>query len=132
MMKVADGDMTIEVPYLDRGDEIGDLAKALATFKQHACEKMRIEEEERARQSRAATRQQAIEKHIAAFEHQIGEALKTLTSASGDMRTTSEKLATTANETDGQARNAAVGVGGNVDQCADGGERLGGTRLVDP
>ncbi|MDC7988177.1 HAMP domain-containing protein, partial [Rhodoplanes sp. TEM] len=65
MMKVADGDLSVEVPYHDRTDEIGSLAAALATFKQNALEKARIEAEQQKRRDQAGHRQQAIEHAIA-------------------------------------------------------------------
>ncbi|RAI36834.1 hypothetical protein CH338_17050, partial [Rhodoplanes elegans] len=108
MVKVADGDLATEVPYLDRRDEIGSLAAALATFKQNALEKARIEAEQQARREHAAHRQQAIEQAITAFEAGIGEALAALGAAAGEMRRTSETLTTTAEQTNGQARDAAT------------------------
>ncbi|MBK5960572.1 hypothetical protein CCR97_20560 [Rhodoplanes elegans] len=108
MVKVADGDLSTEVPYLDRQDEIGSLAAALATFKQNAVEKAGIEAEQSRRRETAAQRQQAIETAIAEFETGIGEALEALGSAAGEMRRTSETLTTTAEQTNGQARDAAT------------------------
>ncbi|MBK5960573.1 hypothetical protein CCR97_20565 [Rhodoplanes elegans] len=107
MVKVADGDLTTEVPYLDRQDEIGSLAAALGTFKQNAVEKARFEEEQEKRREQAARRQSTIEDAITAFETGIGEALGALGSAAGDMRRTSDALGATAEQTNGQARDAA-------------------------
>jgi methyl-accepting chemotaxis protein len=107
MLKVADGELAMEVPYADRGDEIGALAQALIKFKENAGEKTRIESEQQRRATQAAQRQQAIEGHIAAFESHVGEALQALSSASGDMRATSAKLTATAEQTNQQAKNAA-------------------------
>jgi PAS domain S-box-containing protein len=42
---VAEGDLAGVVPYVGRGDEIGQLADALATFRAHAFEKQRLEGE---------------------------------------------------------------------------------------
>ncbi|NVO15460.1 MAG: methyl-accepting chemotaxis protein [Rhodoplanes sp.] len=108
MVKVADGDLSTEVPYRDRTDEIGSLAAALATFKQNAVEKARIEQEQEQRRAQATHRQQAIERHIATFETGIGEALQALGTAATDMRHTSDALSSTADQTNGQARTAAV------------------------
>src|SRR6202035_2294725 len=86
MLKVAGGDLTADAPFADRIDEIGALSGALATFKQNAAEKARIENEQRDRHSQAAQRQQAVEASIVSFERQIGEALNALTDAAGQMR----------------------------------------------
>ncbi|HEX4159008.1 MAG TPA: HAMP domain-containing sensor histidine kinase [Rhizomicrobium sp.] len=45
MRLVADGDMTCEVPFGNRGDEIGELSRALAVFRRNALEKRRVEDE---------------------------------------------------------------------------------------
>jgi methyl-accepting chemotaxis protein len=107
MMKVANGDLAVEVPYSDREDEIGKLAHALTTFKRNAGEKAQIEADQRNRAAQATTRQQAVEAHIVAFEDLVGEALQALSTASGDMRKTSEKLSTSAEATNRQAQDAA-------------------------
>jgi len=60
MLKVASGDLTVDTGYTARRDEIGALAGALETFKQQAMDKLRIEEQERERNTGATTRQQAI------------------------------------------------------------------------
>jgi methyl-accepting chemotaxis protein len=107
MLKVADGDLAVEVPYSDREDEIGALAHALTTFKSNAGEKARIEAEQETRRARRGERQKAVEGHIAAFEKHIGEALHALSTASGDMRKTSEKLSSSAEAANRQAKDAA-------------------------
>ncbi len=90
MLKVAAGDLSANVAFAERSDEIGALAKALGTFKQSAVEKTRIEDEQRERHTRNAGRQQAVEQHISAFENQVREALDALAGASEQMRHTSE------------------------------------------
>jgi methyl-accepting chemotaxis protein len=108
MLKVAEGDLSVEAPFADRQDEIGALAGALGVFKQNAVEKARIEEEQRARHEQATARQQAIENHIAAFEGQMREALEALASASGEMRHTSDDLSTNSAQTNSQVKSAAA------------------------
>ena len=43
MRKIADGDLTAEIPALGRTDEIGSMAKAVQVFKDNAIEKQRLE-----------------------------------------------------------------------------------------
>ena len=107
MMQVANGDLAVEVPCTDREDEIGALAHALTTFKQNAGEKARIEAEQQGRADQAASRQKAVEAHIAGFETHVGEALQALSAASDDMRKTSETLSGSAEQTNRQAKDAA-------------------------
>src|SRR5260370_26475249 len=85
MLKVAAGDLSVDAGYSERHDEIGALAGALATFKQQAVEKARIEQQERERNAGAATRQQAIERYVGEFENQMRETLLQLGNAANQM-----------------------------------------------
>ncbi|HZB93099.1 MAG TPA: HAMP domain-containing methyl-accepting chemotaxis protein, partial [Stellaceae bacterium] len=127
MLKVAGGDLSVEVGFADRRDEIGALSGALATFKQNAVEKARIEEEQRERRAQAEGRQRAVETHITAFESQVRDALESLGGASQQMRTTSERLATTAERSSGQvkaAQGASQEASSNVETVAAASEEL--------
>jgi methyl-accepting chemotaxis protein len=107
MLKVAAGDLSANVAFAERSDEIGALAKALGTFKQSAVEKARIEDEQRERHTRNAGRQEAVEQHISAFENQVREALDALAGASEQMRHTSETMSVISERTNSQVRTAA-------------------------
>jgi methyl-accepting chemotaxis protein len=127
MLKVAGGDLSIDVPYAQRRDEIGALAGALETFKQNAVEKERIEVDQRARNARGVSRQQAIETHIATFEQQIGEVLDAFSEASDQMRQTSESMSAISMQTNTQVRQAAKASGDastNVQSVAVASEEL--------
>ncbi|HZB91002.1 MAG TPA: HAMP domain-containing methyl-accepting chemotaxis protein, partial [Stellaceae bacterium] len=127
MLKVAGGDLAVEVGFGHRRDEIGALSGALATFKRNAVEKARIEEEQRERRAQAEARHHAVETHIAAFESQVRDALESLGTASQQMRTTSERLATTAARSSGQvkaAQGASQEASSNVETVAVASEQL--------
>ena len=99
MLKVASGDLTVDTGYTARHDEIGALAGALETFKQQAVDKLRIEEQERERNTGAATRQQAIEAYVGEFESTVRQTLQELGDASGQMRNTSAGLSSVSRQT---------------------------------
>ena len=107
MLKVANGDLTADASFAHRSDEIGALAGALATFKANAVEKARIEGEQRDRHGQAAHRQKTIDASIASFEAQIGDALKALTDAAGQMRSTSDEMSAISHKTNSQVTSAA-------------------------
>jgi methyl-accepting chemotaxis protein len=111
MRQVAGGDLSVAVPFADRRDEIGALAGTLETFKQGAIEKARIEDQQRAQDSRAAQRQQTVDGHIGKFESRIRDTLATLRDASEKMRATSEGMSSVSNETNVQVRLAATASG---------------------
>ncbi len=107
MLKVANGDLTADAAYADRTDEIGALAGALGTFKANAVEKARIEDDQRERTGQATQRQKTVEAAVVAFEAQIGDALKALMDAAGQMRTTSDEMSAISLKTNGQVTSAA-------------------------
>jgi Methyl-accepting chemotaxis protein len=53
MTELASGNNDIEVPALGRGDEVGEMAKAVAVFKDAAIEKIRLEKESEAMRTAA-------------------------------------------------------------------------------
>lgn len=53
MGRLASGDNSVEVPAVERGDEIGEMARAVLVFKEAAIEKIRLEAE--SSEARAAT-----------------------------------------------------------------------------
>src|SRR5664280_2206263 len=67
-IKLAEGDLTVQVEGGERSDEIGTLAGAIGVFRTSAIDKRRIEEEQRILQQKASARQGAVEQHIAAFD----------------------------------------------------------------
>jgi methyl-accepting chemotaxis protein len=99
MLKVASGDLTVDVGYAARQDEIGALAGALETFKQQSQDKLRIEQQERERSAGAATRQQALEAYVGEFEGRVRQTLQELGEASNQMRTTSSGLSAVSRQT---------------------------------
>jgi methyl-accepting chemotaxis protein len=107
MLKVADGDLQVEVPFTERRDEIGALAGALGTFKKNAAEKSRMEGEQQTQSARILARQQATDGYIQAFEKQIRDALKALGDSSSQMRQTSEGMSSTAEKTNLQVKTVA-------------------------
>jgi methyl-accepting chemotaxis protein len=107
-IKLADGDLSVQVEGGERRDEIGALAGAIGVFKNNAIDKRRIEEEQRALQQKALARHSAVEQHIAAFEIHVREALATLGAASVQMRGTSEGMSGTAQRTNDQVAAVAA------------------------
>jgi methyl-accepting chemotaxis protein len=76
MGRLANGDLTVEVPALDRADEVGKMAKAVAIFKNAAIEKERLE--------RAAEEMRLI----AEEERRVNEEVKAKAAADSDFAAT--------------------------------------------
>jgi methyl-accepting chemotaxis protein len=127
MLKVASGDLTVDTGYIERRDEIGELAGALETFKQQAVDKLQIEAQERERNAAAAARQHVIEAHVGEFEAQVRQTLQQLSEASNRMRTTSSGLSTVSRQTNERvevAQKASGDASMNVESVASASEEL--------
>jgi methyl-accepting chemotaxis protein len=127
MVKLAGGNLDVDVGASVRRDEIGALFGTLATFKDNAIEKQRIEEEQKQRHADAAKRQEMIELSIKAFEKEVGGALEALDKASSDMRDVSQAIAGAASQGDRQVQvvvGAAAEASKHVDVVAGSAEEL--------
>jgi methyl-accepting chemotaxis protein len=127
MRRLADGDHAAEIPAQTRADEIADMAGAVAVFKKNAVEAERLAAEQDAERARKAERQAAIERHIAAFEQGICGTLSHVDAAAKDMRSTSQTMSSTAEETTTQAAAVAATVqqvSGNMQTVASRTEAL--------
>ncbi|MEW5729499.1 MAG: methyl-accepting chemotaxis protein [Pseudomonadota bacterium] len=80
MTDLAGGRLDVEIPALDRHDEIGLMAKAVEVFKRNAVEKVRMEEEEKARQEA----QRKAEEEQKARETAIVGEVTTVAKAAGE------------------------------------------------
>jgi methyl-accepting chemotaxis protein len=127
MRAVADGDLAGEVPYRERGDEVGQLAATLAVFKENARAKERIETERHHEQERKAVRQQAVEASIGDFGASVGRTLAALVAAADEMRAASQSMSSAAREASrrGDAvSSAAEEASGSVQTVAAASEEL--------
>ncbi|HVI79651.1 MAG TPA: HAMP domain-containing protein, partial [Candidatus Acidoferrum sp.] len=84
MKKMADGNLNIFIPGLNRGDEIGDIAKAIGTISNNAEAKAREESEAKVKQDLVAAQQRKREMHKLAddFEGAVGKIIETVSMAS--------------------------------------------------
>jgi methyl-accepting chemotaxis protein len=127
MLKVAGGDLSVATGYGERQDEIGALDGALETFKQQAEDKLKIEAQERDRNSGAMARQRAVDGYVTAFEGAVRQTLQQLGDASGEMRKTSTGLSTVSRQTNARvevAQKASSDASTSVDSVAAAAEEL--------
>ena len=98
MVELAAGDLDVVVPE-PTDNEIGEMARALAVFKENAIEQRRSSEEREAEGRVRLERAQAIEKKIAAFEGEIDFILGQVTGVAGELTTTADKMSGDASRT---------------------------------
>ncbi|MFA6022019.1 MAG: HAMP domain-containing methyl-accepting chemotaxis protein, partial [Rhodospirillales bacterium] len=131
MKRLAAGDLKAEVPARTRGDEIGEMAGAVQVFKDNAIEKVRLEAEQGEKDRRAeAEKRQAMLKMADAFESSVGQVVEQVSSASTEMRSSSEAMSATAEETTRQAAAVAAAseqASANVQTVASAAEELSGS-----
>jgi methyl-accepting chemotaxis protein len=127
MQMVARGDLKRTLLFQSRDDEIGHLARALAVFRDTTLAKLRIEATHREEQERKEQRQRTIEQQVAAFDGSVRGLLDQLSHAATEMRSTSESMSATAEQTDRQATavaGAATQASSNVETVATASEEL--------
>ncbi len=103
MRKLAEHDLKVQVPFTDRGDEVGAMAGAVQVFKNNmikADELAALGEVERKTKEERAAR---LERLVHDFEMAAATAVGSLTSASGQMESTARSMSATAASTDEQA-----------------------------
>jgi methyl-accepting chemotaxis protein len=105
--QVAEGAENVEVPYNDRADEIGALARAIRIFQEamHRNRKLNSEvsTESKAREARA----RHIETSVEAFRVAIGAVLRAVTDNASNMRNTAQSITRVTSQAEGRAVTAA-------------------------
>jgi methyl-accepting chemotaxis protein len=101
--RVAEGAENVEVPHINRADEIGALARAIRIF-QEAMERNRnlnsqVLEESRSRDQRA----RHIETSVEEFRGAIGNVLRAVTDNASAMRNTAQSITKVASDANGRA-----------------------------
>jgi len=138
MLSLADGDMTVEVPCLGYGSEVGQMASAVDNFKQGRIERQRLEKEakeaeeskrereeeqrieaektkqaEQERELETSRRRQAraekLESRIAEFDQSILQKIGSFNTAISEMEQAAVTLSDTAKQTETQSVAAATG-----------------------
>jgi methyl-accepting chemotaxis protein len=96
--KMAAGELNIDIPGANRGDEVGDMAKTVVVIRENAEEKARDEAEAQANQEKLAAdqRKQDMHKLADAFEGAVGEIVETVSSASTELEASAGTLTSTA------------------------------------
>jgi methyl-accepting chemotaxis protein len=97
LQRLAKDDFAVEITGADRKDEIGDIAKTAAVFKENGLTKNRLEEEQKAIDKRnAAQRKAEMIKLADDFEGAVGEIIETVSSASTELEASAGTLTSTA------------------------------------
>jgi methyl-accepting chemotaxis protein len=97
LQQLAAGHYNIEIHSADRKDEVGDVAKAAAVFKDNGLAKIRMEAEQKEQEKRSVQQRRADMLQLAdRFEGAIGEIVETVSSASTELEASASTLTSTA------------------------------------
>ncbi|WP_170149574.1 methyl-accepting chemotaxis protein [Rhodoplanes roseus] len=100
MGRLQAGDHAVAVPSLDRGDEIGLMARAVEVFKEHAVERERLEAEQKETEIRTAAQRSADMRRLAdRFEQAVGGIIGTVSASATELEATAGTLTRTADTT---------------------------------
>ena len=92
MKTLANGDTTVDIPGVNRPDEIGEMADAVQVFKDNAIANRRMEDEQKQAQKAREVRAEKIETLIRDFDRVIGETLQNAATTAQQMQRTAEEV----------------------------------------
>jgi methyl-accepting chemotaxis protein len=131
MLKLAGGDLTAEVSFGDRKDEIGALAGSMQTFKDSMVETERLRAERRANEQRAGLQRKAdMEKLADEFQSAVGSIVDAVSTASTELERaagTLTKTAETTQQLSGVVASASEEASANVNSVASAAEEMSGS-----
>ncbi|NLH79530.1 MAG: HAMP domain-containing protein [Phyllobacteriaceae bacterium] len=104
MTGLAAGDVATPIEGEERGDEVGMMARAVDVFRRDAVEKIRLEAETVAAESRArAERRRLMDDLAGRFERSVSTVVERVATAAGELRATATSLTASAEETTSQS-----------------------------
>ncbi|TQV75664.1 methyl-accepting chemotaxis protein [Denitrobaculum tricleocarpae] len=107
MLKLAEGDLSVEIPPVRSRDEVGEITKAVLVFRDNALEFKRLEEEQKAREARQASeRREEMTRMADEFDQRVGSVVSAVERAAVDMQGLASGLSETMAQT--TSRSAAM------------------------
>lgn len=106
MERLANRELETDIPGLDRGDEVGAMARTVQVFKENAIERERLEAEAREQEQSRRQTQQVTETAIETFKASADTIMKVLVEDSSTMLTSASNLGTLSDQAKGRAEDA--------------------------
>lgn len=115
MSNLASGNYEVEVPALDRRDEIGEMAKSVEIFKENGLETARLREEQTENAKRATEeKREAMNELANRFEKNVGLVISSASDASSQL----EEIAHNLSENALQASEKSMSVASSAEQAS--------------
>ncbi|WP_448188457.1 methyl-accepting chemotaxis protein [Azospirillum sp. sgz301742] len=100
MYALSHGELSAQVPGLERADEIGSMADAVQTFKKNALDVQRLEGERAAeKQAAEAEKRRALAAMVTTFEASVQTVVQSVATAATDLQGSAETMSRVAQET---------------------------------
>ena len=111
LRRLADGDLSVTIDGVQRGDEVGDIAKTAQVFKENLVRTRELEAEQVAAKRNAEVAQKAAMNRLAdAFEQSVKGVVDAVASSSTELRAAAETMSGAAEETSQQSSAVAAAV----------------------
>jgi methyl-accepting chemotaxis protein len=128
LVELARGNKSVEVPYTDRGDEVGDNARAAQTFKEKLLRIDQLEAAEKETTRRNAEQRKTDMLTLAnSFETTVANVVRSVSSSSTELEASAEALSRTAGDTrdlSGKVLAASTQASESVETVAEATEQL--------
>jgi methyl-accepting chemotaxis protein len=128
MGRIAEGDINASISGMNRGDEIGEMAKAVQVFKENTEARIRLEERQKEDALRAEQDKRDMMNRLATdFQSTVGNIVDSLTDAAGNMQDNAEKMKSNVDSAITQSTvvsSAALQASTNVQSVASATEQL--------
>ncbi|WP_417671424.1 methyl-accepting chemotaxis protein [Roseibium sp.] len=101
--RIAEDELDVDVPYTDRGDQIGQMARSIGTLKLKSLERAEFEQQQSVSEAATSERQQRIEDLIGGFRTTVATLLASVGETADGLDKTAEALTGIARESSGYA-----------------------------
>jgi methyl-accepting chemotaxis protein len=108
MTALAGGNRAVDIPGAARHDEIGDMARAVVTFRQNMNHTAELEETRAREEKDRSRRRETVDALVQNFTREIDRIVHTVATAATQMRTSSQAMSATAEETSRQSSAVAA------------------------
>ena len=128
MQELSKNNLSVDVPYTDKKDELGEMASSVSHFKEKLMEVRRLEKEQQEQKLQAeAQRRVAIMQMADTFENSVGHVINSVTSAVTELQMSANQMSRTAVQTSEKAATVSAATeeaSANVQTVASASEEL--------
>jgi methyl-accepting chemotaxis protein len=119
MRRLAEHDLSVDVGNADRGDEVGDMSRAVVVFKEQMFERQRLDSEAEAARALRERQHTAMERHIQDFGESMAGVLGSLGTSASTLHQTAQTMAASVEQTRSGTASTAIGAEQNSSRLAD-------------